>query len=125
MEEPMPIQNTLIGEEIRPKEEFTIDYISGKRIKSTPKEPVRQIFARKLVEEYGYSKDRIQTVPEFYITKGTQKIGPKQVLDAKRRSFWLDGYLGGGVSWQRFIARLALHGPVTPLVPASLLQTKK
>lgn len=52
-------------------------------------------------------------------------IGPKQILDAKHRSFWLDGYLGGGASWQRFIARLVLHGPVTPLVPGSLLQTKK
>lgn len=52
-------------------------------------------------------------------------IGPRQILHAKHRSFWLDGYLGGGVSWQRFIARLVLHGPVTPLVPGSLLQTQK
>jgi glucosamine-6-phosphate deaminase len=27
------------------------------------------------------------------------------------------------VSWQRFSARLAAHGPVTPLLPASMLQT--
>lgn len=52
-------------------------------------------------------------------------IGPKQILGADHRSFWLDGYIGGGVSWQRFIARLVLHGPVTPLVPGSLLQTEK
>ncbi|MFP3953946.1 MAG: hypothetical protein ACLFVS_07470 [Candidatus Acetothermia bacterium] len=51
-------------------------------------------------------------------------IGPAQILGAKHRSFWLDGYIGGGVSWQRFIARLVLHGPVTPLVPGSLLQTE-
>jgi len=50
-------------------------------------------------------------------------IGPAQILGAKDRSFWLDGDLGGGVSWQRFIARLAAHGPVTPYVPGSLLQT--
>lgn len=50
-------------------------------------------------------------------------IGPKQVVTAKYRSFWLDGYLCGGVSWQRFIARLVAHGPVTPLVPGSILQT--
>jgi glucosamine-6-phosphate deaminase len=50
-------------------------------------------------------------------------IGPAQIVGAKDRSFWLDGYLGGGVSWQRFIARLAAHGPVNTLVPASLLQT--
>jgi hypothetical protein len=29
------------------------------------------------------------------------------------------------VSWQRFISRLAAHGPVTPLVPASILQVLK
>ena len=50
-------------------------------------------------------------------------IGPKQILSAKDRSFWLDGYIGGGVSWQRFIARLCAHGPVNTLVPGSLLQT--
>ena len=50
-------------------------------------------------------------------------IGPAQIVGAKDRSFWLDGYLGGGVSWQRFIARLAAHGRVNTLVPGSLLQT--
>jgi glucosamine-6-phosphate deaminase len=50
-------------------------------------------------------------------------IGPRDVLGAKHRSFWLDGDLGGGVSWQRFIARLVAHGPVSEFVPGSLLQT--
>jgi hypothetical protein len=50
-------------------------------------------------------------------------IGPNIMLGAQFRSFWLDAYLGGGMSWQRFIGRLATHGPVTPLVPASFLQT--
>ncbi|MBO2445637.1 hypothetical protein J4573_00895 [Actinomadura barringtoniae] len=49
-------------------------------------------------------------------------IGPRDILGAKHRSFWLDGDLGGGISWQRFIARLVAHGPVTPYVPGSLLQ---
>jgi glucosamine-6-phosphate deaminase len=49
-------------------------------------------------------------------------IGPAQIVGSKDRSFWLDGYLGGGVSWQRFIARLCAHGRVNPLVPGSLLQ---
>jgi hypothetical protein len=44
-------------------------------------------------------------------------------VGARYRSFWLDGYLGGGVSWQRFIARLCAHGRVNTLVPGSLLQT--
>ena len=36
------------------------------------------------------------------------------------RSFWLDGDLGGGVSWQRFIARLVAHGPAS--CPGSILR---
>jgi glucosamine-6-phosphate deaminase len=52
-------------------------------------------------------------------------IGPAQIVGARDRSFWLDGYLGGGVSWQRFIARLCAHGRVNTLVPGSLLQTAK
>lgn len=50
-------------------------------------------------------------------------IGPREILGARHRSFWLDGDLGGGVSWQRFIARLVAHGPVSEFVPGSLLQT--
>ncbi len=50
-------------------------------------------------------------------------IGPKEIVSARDRSFWLDGDLGGGVSWQRFIGRLCAHGPVNTLVPGSLLQT--
>jgi glucosamine-6-phosphate deaminase len=49
-------------------------------------------------------------------------IGPRDILGAAHRSFWLDGDLGGDVSWQRFIARLVAHGPVNELVPGSLLQ---
>jgi glucosamine-6-phosphate deaminase len=50
-------------------------------------------------------------------------VGPGDIMGARHRSFWLDGDLGGGVSWQRFIARLVAHGPVNEFVPGSLLQT--
>lgn len=52
-------------------------------------------------------------------------IGPREILGAKHRSFWLDGDLGGDVSWQRFIARLVAHGPVSEFVPGSILQTAR
>jgi glucosamine-6-phosphate deaminase len=52
-------------------------------------------------------------------------IGPREILGARHRSFWLDGDLGGSVSWQRFIARLVAHGPVSELVPGSILQTAR
>lgn len=50
-------------------------------------------------------------------------IGPKEVLSAKLRSSWNSFTIASTpVSWQRFTVRLALHGPVTPEVPASVLQ---
>ncbi len=52
-------------------------------------------------------------------------IGPREILGARHRSFWLDGDMGGGVSWQRFIARLVAHGPVSEFVPGSILQTAR
>jgi len=61
-------------------------------------------------------------------------IGPAQVIGARLRSSWnaftipwLPMGSGGNnpVSWQRFTVRLALHGPVTPQCPASILQLGK
>lgn len=65
------------------------DFISGVLVDDRPEERVRQIFERRLVEEYGYSKEQIQTVPEFHIKNGTQKIGPVDiaVFRDKRKSF--------------------------------------
>lgn len=51
-------------------------------------------------------------------------IGPRDLKNSKLVSFW-DGFTYGDVSWQRFITRLAAHGPVTPMVPASILQVLK
>jgi glucosamine-6-phosphate deaminase len=52
-------------------------------------------------------------------------IGPVDILSARHRSFWLDGMCGvaTNMSWQRFIARLAAHGPVTRFIPGTCLQT--
>jgi glucosamine-6-phosphate deaminase len=51
-------------------------------------------------------------------------IGPAEVVGAKER-FDTHALTTAGtyVSWQRFATRLCLHGPVTPLIPGSLLQT--
>lgn len=48
-------------------------------------------------------------------------IGPKDLKNSKVVKFW-DSLRFGDAVWQRFITRLAAHGPVTPLVPASILQ---
>jgi glucosamine-6-phosphate deaminase len=52
-------------------------------------------------------------------------IGPRVLLGARHRSFWLDGDLGGGASWQRFIARLVAHGTVSEYVRCSIMQTAR
>ena len=52
-------------------------------------------------------------------------IGPAQYLGAKNRvNMYSIGVHGTATSWQRLIARLCLHGPVTPLVPDSIVQLK-
>ncbi len=50
-------------------------------------------------------------------------VGPAQFIGTKRHSWRNHAYIGGGISWQRFIVRLVAHGPVTPFVPASIVQT--
>jgi glucosamine-6-phosphate deaminase len=51
-------------------------------------------------------------------------IGAAEVVGAKHRIDQHGITVGGGFhSWQRLTSRLVLHGPVTPLVPESLLQT--
>ena len=51
-------------------------------------------------------------------------IGPADVIASKYRMD-MNGLTvdGTSVSWQRMITRLIAHGPVTPQVPTSLLQT--
>ena len=50
-------------------------------------------------------------------------IGPAQVLGAKLRNSWNRFTLGTThISWQRWAVRLAAHGPITPQIPASILQ---
>ncbi len=48
-------------------------------------------------------------------------IGPKELAGSKLVSFWC-GFADIAGKFQRFITRLSAHGPVTPYVPASILQ---
>lgn len=51
-------------------------------------------------------------------------IGPADVIAARHRiDFHSIGIHGTSTSWQRLTTRLVLHGPVTPLLPESILQT--
>jgi glucosamine-6-phosphate deaminase len=69
---------------------------------------------------FGLSGD-IAAVPPKAAT-----IGPRQYLEAKEVvSSYAISIQGTQSSWQRLTARLALFGPVTPLVPDSLIQLRK
>jgi type I restriction enzyme M protein len=47
---------------------FLTDYISGTRVRATPEEvDAVQVFARRLVEDYGYAKNQIQTRPQHRV----------------------------------------------------------
>ena len=54
----------------QPKEGYIIDFISGQEIKATPEEvDATQIFSKRLIEEYEYSKEQIQTRPQHFVRK--------------------------------------------------------
>jgi glucosamine-6-phosphate deaminase len=48
-------------------------------------------------------------------------VGPKDLVNSKVNKCY-HWFAYGDASWQRFITRLMLHGPVTPKVPGSLYQ---
>ncbi len=76
----MSLQRSLNGRIISPKEGYIFDFVTNKEIKATPEElDAIQPFQKKLVKELNYSKKLIQTRPQYYIKKGTQKIGPVDI----------------------------------------------
>ncbi len=67
---------------------------------------------------FGFSGD-LTAVPPKAAT-----LGPADVIAAKHRFDTHSITVGGSLnSWQRLTTRLVLHGPVTPRLPASILQT--
>ena len=47
---------------------FIIDFISGQQVRATPEEvDAVQVFARRLVEDYGYSKEQVQVHPQHRV----------------------------------------------------------
>ena len=67
---------------------------------------------------FGFSGD-LARVPPMAAT-----VGPREIIAARHRwEFAGITVAGTATSWQRMIARLCYHGPVTPRLPASLHQT--
>lgn len=73
------------------KSGYIIDYISGQEIKSTPEEiDAVQPFSKQLVEDYGYSKELIQTRPQFRVKarpSDTSKTYPVDIAVFKNNGF--------------------------------------
>jgi len=104
-------------------------------------EPDAPEFAAASLEEWKKMGPRVCTLSPFTIAQNSlhgcfgasgdltavppkaATIGPAEVVGAKHRIDQHGITVGGGFhSWQRLTSRLVLHGPVTPLVPESLLQ---
>jgi 6-phosphogluconolactonase/glucosamine-6-phosphate isomerase/deaminase len=105
-------------------------------------EPDAPEFSAKTLEEWKQMGPRVCTLSPFTIAQNSlhgsfgmsgnlaavppmaATIGPAEVIAAKHRidihAITVDGSFA---SWQRFTTRLVLHGPVTPRVPESILQT--
>ena len=105
-------------------------------------EPDAPEFAAASLEEWKTFGPRVCTLSPFTIAQNSlhgsfgasgnlcavppkaATIGPAQVIAAKHRIDLHAISVGGSpISWQRLTTRLVLHGPVTPLVPESILQT--
>lgn len=55
-----------VTNELRPR--HVLDYVSGQPVKATAEEvEAVQVFSRRLVEDYGYPKTRIQTRPQYRV----------------------------------------------------------
>jgi len=105
-------------------------------------EPDAPEFAAKSLAEWKTFGPRVCTLSPFTIAQNSlhgcfgasgdltavppkaATIGPAEVIGAKHR-IDLHAIAVGGTfhSWQRLTTRLVLHGPVTPRVPESILQT--
>lgn len=106
-------------------------------------DPVEE-FIRPTMEEYLQQEARIVTLHPLTIAQNSlhgvfgqsgyvadvppkaATIGPVDVRNARERvEVHALQTCGSYSSWQRMTSRLVLHGPVTPLVPSSMLQLMK
>lgn len=64
------------------KDGYIFDYISNEQVKATPEEiEAVQVFSRQLVEDYGYSKDQIQTRPQYRVKANPSDTTKSYPLD--------------------------------------------
>jgi glucosamine-6-phosphate deaminase len=79
--------------------------------KELPTRVVRLSRETRLINSITTSRGNIDRIPEFAVT-----VGMKEILESRKVRIYMNR------TWQAAIVRKILHGPVTPSVPASLLQ---
>ncbi len=85
--------------------------ISLEAFKALPTRVVRLSRETRLINSITTSRGNIDRIPEFAVT-----VGMKEILESRKVRIYMNR------TWQAAIVRKILHGPVTPSVPASLLQ---
>ena len=85
--------------------------ISLEAFKALPTRVVRLSRETRLINSITTSRGNIDRIPEFAVT-----VGMKEILESRKVRIYMNR------TWQSAIVRKILHGPVTPSVPASLLQ---
>ena len=61
---------------------YLFDYISGKQVKATPEEKEAvQVFARRLVEDFGYDKNQIITHPQYRVSRSPSDEAKSYPID--------------------------------------------
>jgi len=85
--------------------------ISLEAFKELPTRVVRLSRETRLINSITTSRGNIDRIPEFAVT-----VGMKEILESRKVRIYMNR------TWQSAIVRKILHGPVTPSVPASLLQ---
>lgn len=69
-EETLEVTDGFSPAEVEARTGYLHDYISGQQVKATPEEvEAVQVFARRLVEDYGYAKEQIQTRPQHRVRR--------------------------------------------------------
>jgi glucosamine-6-phosphate deaminase len=80
--------------------------------KILPTRIVRLSRETRLINSVTASRGNMDRIPEFATT-----VGMKEILESRKVRIYMNRL------WQSAIVRKILHGPVTPAVPASLLQS--
>ncbi len=85
--------------------------ISPEEFRNLPTRVVRLSRETRLINSVTACRGNIDRIPELAVT-----VGMKEIFESRKVRLYLNRV------WQSAIVRKILHGPITPAVPASLLQ---